>query len=125
MSLQQPVESPPPPITPYYPPPSYPPPAVTPAQRTDSRAVVALVIAIFGLVLGLPFGIPGLICGPIAYFLGKSASNRIDASSGELGGRGIALTAWVFGIVATALGALVSLAWLVVLLFAISGPAPA
>jgi hypothetical protein len=42
-----------------------------------------------------------------------------------LGGRGLALTSRVFGIVATVVGALVTLAWLVVLLFAISGPAPA
>jgi len=119
------LERPPPAIAPYQPPPSYPPPAVAPAPRADNRAVVALVIGIFGLVLGMPFGIPGLICGPIAYFMGKSAATRIDASSGTLGGRGLALTAWVFGIVATAVGALVTLAWMVVLLFAISGPAPA
>ena len=107
-----------------------PPPAIAPmmaprAAPADNRAVVALVIGIFGLVLGMPFGIPGLICGPIAYFMGKSAATRIDASSGTLGGRGLALTAWVFGIVATAVGALVTLAWIVVFLFAISGPAPA
>ncbi len=63
----------------------------------DSRAVVALVLAIVGLVLGLPLGIPGLICGPIAYFMGKSASGRIDASAGALGGRSLAMSAWVLG----------------------------
>ena len=89
----------------------------------DSRAVVALVLAIVGLVLGLPLGIPGLICGPIAYFMGKSASGRIDASAGALGGRSLAMSAWVLGIVATAAGAIITLIWLVLVLVMISTPA--
>lgn len=120
MSLQQPVQSPP--IAPYHPPPSYPPPTPSGAQHLDTRALVALMIALAGLVLGLPLGIPGLVCGPIAYFVGKSAVSRIDASAGALGGRGIAVTAWILGIVATAIGAVVSLAWLVVLLLTVSTP---
>jgi len=119
MSVPQPVQ-PPPAIAPYYPPPSYPPPAYARAQRLETRAVVALVLAILGLVLGLPLGVPGLVFGPIAYFMGKSATGRIEASAGALGGRNLALTAWILGIVATAVGALVTLAWLVLMLLAIS-----
>ena len=122
MSLPNPIQSSASPTAPYHPPPSYPPPAYGRAQSTDGRAVVALVLAIFGLILGLPLGVPGLVCGPIAYFMGKSASRRIDASGGALGGRSLAMTAWILGIVATAAGAVISLIWLVVFLVAISTP---
>ncbi|OLC16666.1 MAG: hypothetical protein AUH32_00795 [Actinobacteria bacterium 13_1_40CM_66_12] len=84
--------------------------------------MVALVVAIFGLILGLPLGVPGLVCGPIAYFMGKSANRRIDASGGTLGGRSLAMTAWILGIVATAAGAVITLIWLVLFLVAISTP---
>jgi len=123
MSLPNPTQSPAP-VVPYHPPPSYPPPVYGgKAQTIDSRAVVALVLAIVGLVLGLPLGIPGLIFGPIAYFMGKSANNRIDASAGALGGRSLAMSAWVLGIVATAAGAVITLIWLVLFLVTISTPA--
>jgi hypothetical protein len=122
--MSTPVQSPPPPVAPYYPPPPYPPPAYQGRQGVDSRAAIALAVAIVGLVLGLPLGLPGLICGPIAYFMGKSATARIKASAGALGGHSLAVTAWILGIVATAAGALVSLIWLVVVLISISGPTP-
>jgi hypothetical protein len=122
MSIPQPVETTPPTIAPYHPPPSYPPPTYGSTQPIDNRAVIALVLAVLGLVLGLPLGVPGLLCGPIAYFIGKSAVKRIEASAGALGGRNLALTAWILGIVATAAGAVVTLIWLVVFLVAISAP---
>ena len=122
MSLPNPTQSPAP-VAPYHPPPSYPPPVYDTAQSVDSRAVVALVLAIVGLVLGLPLGVPGLICGPIAYFMGRSSNRRIDASAGALGGRSLAMSAWVLGIVATAAGAIITLIWLVLLLVTISTPA--
>lgn len=123
MSVPQPVQSPPPTVAPYHPPPSYPPPAYRSSQALDSRAVVALLLAIFGLVLGLPLGIPGMVLGTVAYFMGKAAVRRIDSSAGALGGRTAAMFAWVLGIVATAAGAVVSLIWLVVILVLISTPA--
>jgi hypothetical protein len=66
-------------------------------------------------------GLPGLVLGPIAYFLGKSATSRIDSSTGELGGRGTAAAGWVMGAVAMAIGAVVTLVWFIVFLIAISG----
>lgn len=69
-------------------------------------------------MLGLPFGIPGMVLGTLAYFLGKSAVRRIDASHGALGGRGLAVYAWVFGVIAMAIGSAVTLVWLVVFLVA-------
>ena len=115
---------PPPPIAPYHPPPAYPPPQYRSSQGLDNRAVIALALAIIGLVLGVVLGIPGLICGPIAYFMGRSAARRIEASGGALGGRNLALFGWIFGIVATAVGAVVSLIWLVIYLYSVSGPTP-
>ena len=110
----------PPAVAPYHPPPSYPPPAVGHSTPTDGRAITSLVASIFGIVLGLPFGIPGLALGPMAYFLGRSAIARIDEADGTSTGRGLAVTGWVLGVVATAIGAVVTLAWLVLLLVAIS-----
>jgi hypothetical protein len=45
---------------------------------------------------------------------------RIDGAGGTSGGRGVAVAGSVLGVVATAIGAVVSLAWLVLLLVAIS-----
>jgi hypothetical protein len=112
--------SPPPPpvpaIAPWFPPPTYPPPRSPQKGGSDSRALASLLAAILGIVFGLAAGVPGLVLGPIAYFLGKSAVGRIDASQGVLGGRGTAAAGWVMGVVATAIGAIVSLFWIVVLL---------
>src|SRR5260370_23685398 len=95
-----PMESSTSPIAPYPPPPSYPPPASSATPALDNRSAIALVLAVLGLVLGLPLGVPGLVLGPIAYFMGKSALTRIDASAGALDGRNFAMTAWILGIVA-------------------------
>jgi hypothetical protein len=110
----------PPSVAPYRPPPAYPPPAVGRSSPTDGRAITSLIASILGILLGLPFGLPGLALGPLAYFLGRSAVARIDAEAGRSGGRGLAVAGSVLGVVATAIGAVVSLAWLVLLLVAIS-----
>jgi hypothetical protein len=108
------------PVASWYPPPTYPPPKEHAEGSGGGRAIAALLAAIFGIVLGLPLGIPGMILGPVAYFLGKSAAARIE-SSGQQGGRGVAVGAWVLGVVAMAIGSAVTLVWLVVLLVATSG----
>ncbi|HEX9100443.1 MAG TPA: hypothetical protein VF956_13225 [Candidatus Dormibacteraeota bacterium] len=117
-----PAQSPPQPIAQYYPPPSYPPPSYSGTGALDNRAAIALALAITGLVLGLPLGVPGLVLGPFAYFMGKSAVTRIKASAGALSGGNIARTAWMLGVVATAVGAVVSLIWLIFVLVSISTP---
>ena len=94
------------------------------AAPSDARGLVALLAAIGGIVLGLPLGIPGLALGPLAYFLGRSAVSRIDASHGAVGGRGMASAAWVMGVMATAIGAITSLAWFIYILVTISGFPP-
>ena len=110
-------------VTPWHPPPSYPPPRLQATGSTDGRAIASLLAAIFGIVLGLPFGIPGMALGTLAYFLGKSAVSRVDSSQGRRGGRSLAVSGWVLGAVAMAIGSAVTLVWLIVLLLAFSQPA--
>jgi uncharacterized protein YqgC (DUF456 family) len=85
---------------------------------------MAVVAALIGILFGLFTGIAGLVLGPVAYFLGKSAASRIDSSEGKLGGRSTAVAGWVMGAVATAIGAGVTLVWfIVILILASSAPA--
>ena len=145
------MQAPPPPTpgrasAPWFPPPTYPPPQ-PPARRQggDRNAAVSLSAGTFGIVLALaatfilvlgfamalpPLAValgvalspPGMILGPIAYFVGKAAVRRIDESKGALGGRGTAVAGWVLGVIATAVAAVVTLVWIVVLLEATSTP---
>lgn len=105
-------------IAPYHPPPTYPPPPT--AAGTDARAVASLGFAILGLIFALPLGLPGLIAGPIAYFLGKGARARIAESGGALGGAGTANAGRILGVITTAVGAVVTLLWFIVLLNALN-----
>jgi len=111
--------APPPAVAPYYPPPAYaPPPSATAA--TDAKAVASLAFAILGLIFALPLGLPGMIAGPIAYFLGKGARTRIAESGGALGGASAANAGRILGVVATAVGAVVTLVWFIVILNALN-----
>ena len=101
-------------IAPYHPPPAYPPPPMD--AGTDARAVASLGFAILGFIFALPLGLPGLIAGPIAYFLGRAARTRIAESGGTLGGAGAANAGRILGVVTTVVGALVTLLWLIVIL---------
>ena len=107
-------------VAPYHPPPSYPPPAGSRPALTDGTAAASLVWAILGLIFGFPLGLPGMIAGPIAYFLGKGALERIAESNGALTGRSVATWGRILGIVAMAVGAIVTLVWLVVILNALN-----
>lgn len=110
-------------VGPWYPPPTDPPPHVKASGSADGRAIASLLAGIGGVVLGLPLGLPGMVLGSLAYFLGKSAVTRIDSSQGVLGGRGLAVSGWVLGVVAMAIGSAVSLVWLIVVLVTTSQPA--
>jgi hypothetical protein len=85
---------------------------------------MAVVAGLIGILFGLFTGIAGLVLGPVAYFLGKSAVSRIDSSEGKLGGRGTAMAGWVMGAVAAAIGAGVTLVWFIfILILASTAPA--
>jgi len=70
-------------------------------------------------------GIPGMVLGTLAYFLGRSAVSRIDSSQGALGGRSVAVSGWVFGVAAMAIGSVITVAWIVVVLVATAQPSAA
>ena len=109
------MSPPPPAVAPYHPPPSYPPPAAATGRTTDGHAAASLVFAILGLVFSIPLGLPGMIGGTVAYFLAGSARTRIAESNGQLGGEGAARAGRILGIVAFALGCLITLGWLILI----------
>lgn len=61
-----------------------------PAQHP--QAVTAFVLGLLGLVICPPVGIGGLV-------IGGRARREIDASGGQLGGKGLATAGWVLGII--------------------------
>jgi len=63
---------------------------------TESRAVVALVLGILGIVL-CP------ILAPIAWAIGHASEQQIDAAAGALSGRGLATAGKITGIIGTVL----------------------
>jgi hypothetical protein len=101
-------------VAPYHPPPNYPPPAAQTGQVTDGHAAASVVFAVLGFVFAIPLGLPGMIAGPIAYFLGKSARTRIAESNGALGGEGAANIGRILGIVTFTVGCVVTFLWLLV-----------
>jgi hypothetical protein len=100
-------------------PPPYSPYAMRPpaAARTDTRAVVALVIGIISLMsafcyVGFLFGIPAIILGVIA-------RQAVSRSQGEIGGGGLAIAGAITGGLGTAFS-LLQIAFLVGI-FALAG----
>jgi hypothetical protein len=111
---------PPPGQQPYgYGPPPYQQPYYPPGTRPEHPgAVPSLVLGIIALggglaCLGLPF-----VLGPWAWIKGKRTVDEIDASGGQVGGRGLALGGYVCGIIATAM---LALGILLVILAAVFG----
>jgi hypothetical protein len=72
------------------------------------KATTSMVLGILGIVLC------GLIA-PFAWRIGKRTMNEIDASNGQLGGRGTAQAGYIMGIIGTVLLALAVLATILVL----------
>jgi TRAP-type C4-dicarboxylate transport system permease small subunit len=65
-----------------------------PPQQDHPRATMSMILGILGLV----------ICGviaPFAWNIGKKTMNEIDASGGQLGGRGMAQAGYIMGIIGT------------------------
>ena len=64
------------------------------APPNASNAVTAMVLGILGVILWPPLG-------PVAWVLGRRGEQEIDATGGALGGRGLATTGKVLGMVGT------------------------
>jgi hypothetical protein len=103
---------------PTYPPPGYGYPAVVP---TDGQATASMIVGIVSLVLASCYGF-GLLGAPVALFLGRASMKRIDASAGQLGGRGMAQAGFVLGIIGTVLLGL-AIAVVIVFLVVLAGSA--
>ena len=72
------------------------------------QATTSFILGLLGLVLCPPVGIGGLV-------MGGRVRREIDASGGQLGGRGLATAGWVMGIISVVLLAL----YVVLIVFAI------
>lgn len=87
---------------------SYPPPPpggygyqAQPPQNHPG-AQTALILGIVALAGGLLCGLPYVV-GPFAWKKGKQVMNEVDASAGQVGGRGQAQAGYILGIIATVL----------------------
>ena len=72
--------------------------AAVAGPRTDGLAIGALIAGILSLVCFWPFCL-GIILGPAAAIMGFISRQRIAASSGTVGGGGLALAGLILGIV--------------------------
>lgn len=79
---------PPPPDQPYY--------HRQPPARDHPKAMTAMILGILSLVLCQ-------LVGPFAWRIGGQTMREIDASGGQLGGRGLAQAGYILGVVATVL----------------------
>ena len=73
-----------------------------PPPPQDGQALAAMIVGIVSLVLACGYGI-GLLGSPVALFLGRASMKRIDASHGQLSGRGMAQAGFILGIIGTVL----------------------
>ena len=80
--------------------------AAVAGPRTDGLAIGALIAGILSLVCFWPLCL-GIILGPAAAIMGFISRQRIAASSGTVGGGGLALAGLILGI----LGFIASAAW--------------
>ncbi len=114
------LQPPPPPASippqgpPVAPAPPYVPAQPMPAQPTEDKAVISLVLGILSLVsLSIIAGIPAII-------LGNQSRKNIRASAGRLGGEGMATAGIVMGWVSVGLAAVIAIIVVLVIIFAIA-----
>lgn len=73
-----------------------------PAAPADGLAVASMVVGILGLLGLCGYGL-GAIISPVALVLGRMSMKKIDASQGQLGGRGFAQAGFIMGVIGTIL----------------------
>lgn len=78
-------------------------PPQTQPRQDDRGATPALVVGIVGIALGFVGVGLGFLLSPVAMVLGWRSKRRIDASHGQLGGRGNAQAGFILGLIGTIL----------------------
>ncbi|TCJ21353.1 DUF4190 domain-containing protein [Nocardioides jejuensis] len=73
-----------------------------PAPPNDGSAIAAFILGLVALVGMCAYGFT-LLLSPVALVLGRSSMKQIDASQGQLGGRGFAQAGFIMGIIGTVL----------------------
>ncbi|MCX7924699.1 MAG: hypothetical protein N2554_02685 [Fimbriimonadales bacterium] len=86
-------------------------------QSTNTMAIASLVLGIVAIVTLLSAGvfwgclpIP-LICGILAWILGKNAISQVDAGLGNPSDRGMATAGYVMGLIAVVLSVIALCCW--------------
>ena len=104
------------PYEPNQPPPGYAPPPPMQYAQDHPRATLSLILGILSVLLCQ-------LISPFAWVIGKRTVNEIDASRGQLSGRGLAQAGYILGIVGTVLLALGVISLIVLLVFLVAvGP---
>ncbi|WP_229051918.1 DUF4190 domain-containing protein [Aeromicrobium sp. Leaf350] len=91
-----------------------------PLKPNHPQATTSMVLGIISIVGGFMCLLP-LFLAPAAWIMGRKAVREIDASGGQLGGRGEAQTGFVTGIIGTillVLGILAVIAVIVIIIVA-------
>ncbi len=105
--------------------PAYP-PAYPPAQNPYASAyalvpdhpsaTTALVLGLIGLIGGVICGLP-LLFSPFAWVTGSKVVREVDASNGQLGGRGNGQAGMILGIIGTVLLVIALMAFIAMFIF--------
>jgi Domain of unknown function (DUF4190) len=80
----------------------------------NGKAVTALVVGIVSVILSLScFCSPLGLIGIVSIVLGRSAQREIQGSGGTQSGDGMARAGFILGIIATAIGAIFAVLWII------------
>ena len=86
----------------------------------EGLATASMIIGIVSLALSCFYGF-GLLGSPAALVMGRISLKRIDASNGQLGGRGMAQAGLILGIIGTVLLVLAIIVLVVIIVVAANG----
>jgi len=75
-------------------------PGYGPVAQSHGKATTSMVLGIVGLVsVFVCYGILGVILGPLAFFMGRSAEKEIDLAPNAWSNRGMARAGWIMGLI--------------------------
>lgn len=78
----------------------------------SGQAIAALVLGILSLVCG------GFLMGIPAFFLGRAEEKAIARGDSSKAGQSLAKIGWILGLVGTILSCLMTIVWVVIMIFA-------